>query len=54
MRGMPWLLLSSGMCVWSALLASWDAKALWAWCAAVWGVAAGMSLSDVLRRVTED
>ena len=47
------LLFAAGMCVWSALLVS-ESNALWGWCAALWGVAAGMSLSDVLRRVTED
>lgn len=45
------LLFAAGMCVWSALLSCRESGALWGWCAAAWGVVAGMSLADAVRRV---
>ena len=54
MRGVPWLLLASGMCVWSALLSCREAGTLWGWCAAAWGVVAGMALADTIRNIRRE
>ena len=54
MRGVPWLLFSAWMCVWSALLSCRESGALWGWCAAAWGVVAGMLLADAIRVIRRE
>ena len=54
MRGVPWLLLASGMCVWSALLSCREPGMFWGCAAAAWGVVAGMSLADTIRDIRRE